>query len=86
VLKGTEPDVNLHVFSAGSAEIVRMLAFRDRLRSHPEERALYLQTKLELAARTWGTPSTTPTPRARWSRRSLRVRWADYPRWISSSM
>ena len=32
VLKGERPDVNLHVFTAGSIEITRMLAFRDRCR------------------------------------------------------
>ena len=30
-----------------------MLAFRDRLRTHEEERDLYLQAKRELAARQW---------------------------------
>jgi GrpB-like predicted nucleotidyltransferase (UPF0157 family) len=30
-----------------------MLAFRDRLRSHPEDRDLYERTKRELAARRW---------------------------------
>ena len=30
-----------------------MLAFRDRLRSHDDERDLYLRTKRELAARDW---------------------------------
>jgi GrpB-like predicted nucleotidyltransferase (UPF0157 family) len=33
-------DVNLHLFSEAGPEIDRMVAFRDRLRSHPEERAL----------------------------------------------
>ncbi len=53
LLKGTEPSVNLHVFSAGCEEIDRMLAFRDWLRAHPEDRDLYLRTKRELATRTW---------------------------------
>lgn len=50
-----QPDVelNLHVFSRGSSEIERMLRFRDRLRAHAEDRALYAKTKRELAARTW---------------------------------
>ena len=30
-----------------------MLAFRDRLRAHPEERDRYAATKRELARRTW---------------------------------
>ena len=44
---------NLHVFSAGCEEIGRMIAFRDRLRSHPGDRHLYAQAKRALAARTW---------------------------------
>lgn len=53
LLKGDRPPVNLHVFTAGSSEIARMIAFRDRCRSHPEERALYERTKLELASHVW---------------------------------
>ncbi|GHH41432.1 GrpB family protein [Lentzea cavernae] len=53
LFKGTEPDVNLHVFSPRSEELDRMLAFRDRLRSHPADREEYERTKRELAARTW---------------------------------
>jgi GrpB-like predicted nucleotidyltransferase (UPF0157 family) len=53
LLKGDRPPVNLHVFTVGSNEIVRMLAFRDRCRSHPAERALYERTKRELASRVW---------------------------------
>jgi GrpB-like predicted nucleotidyltransferase (UPF0157 family) len=45
--------INLHTFSPGCVEIDRMLGFRDRLRTHPEEKVLYEQTKRELAARTW---------------------------------
>jgi len=45
--------VQVHVFTAGSPEIDRMLAFRDRLRSVPEERERYLAAKRELAARRW---------------------------------
>jgi GrpB-like predicted nucleotidyltransferase (UPF0157 family) len=51
VFKGPDTNVNLHVFTAGSPEIDRMLAFRDRLRSHPEELELYLVTKRDLAVR-----------------------------------
>ena len=43
----------LHVFTAGCEEIERMLAFRDWLRTHDEDRILYENTKLELAVRTW---------------------------------
>ena len=53
LLKGPDTDVNLHVFSRGSVEYERMVGFRDWLRTHPEDRALYERTKRELAARTW---------------------------------
>jgi len=53
VLKGDWPLVNLHVFPAGSRETRRMLAFRDRLRSCPEDFALYKSEKERLAGRTW---------------------------------
>jgi GrpB-like predicted nucleotidyltransferase (UPF0157 family) len=46
-------DVNLHVFSAGCEEVDRMLAFRDCLRTHEDDRILYEKTKLELAAQRW---------------------------------
>lgn len=52
-LKGTEPAVNLHVFTDGSSEIERMLAFRDRIRTNEADRLLYERTKRELAGRTW---------------------------------
>lgn len=53
LFKGPDTDVNLHVFSAGSPELERMVGFRDWLRTHDDERALYERTKRELAARTW---------------------------------
>ena len=53
MLKGPDTDVNLHVFSAGSAEIDRMLAFRDRLCADPAARERYEAAKRELAARRW---------------------------------
>ena len=53
LFKGPDGNVNLHVFSEGCSEIERMLAFRDRLRSEPGERDLYLRAKRELAARRW---------------------------------
>lgn len=46
-----EPRCNLHVFSSGAAEPVRHRIFRDWLREHPEDRALYLEAKLGAAAR-----------------------------------
>jgi len=53
LLKGVAPDVNLHVFGAGSAEAERMLRFRDWLRAHDADRDLYAQVKRELARREW---------------------------------
>jgi GrpB-like predicted nucleotidyltransferase (UPF0157 family) len=53
LFKGPDTDVNLHVFSPGSVELERMVGFRDRLRTHDDDRALYERTKRELAARTW---------------------------------
>jgi GrpB-like predicted nucleotidyltransferase (UPF0157 family) len=52
-LRDHNPDVQVHVFTAGSPEVERMLLFRDRLRSRPEERELYERTKRELAAQRW---------------------------------
>jgi len=53
LFKGPDTDVNLHVFSAGSVELERMVGFRDWLRTHDDDRALYERTKRALAARTW---------------------------------
>lgn len=53
LFKGPDTDVNLHVLSAGCAEIDRVLRFRDRLRADGADRALYERTKRELASRTW---------------------------------
>jgi len=50
---GGHPAVQIHVFSTGSPEVERMLLFRDRLRSHPEDRELYQRTKRDLAAARW---------------------------------
>ena len=41
LLKTPHTDGNLHVFSAGCEEIDRMLAFRDWLRVHKDDRRLY---------------------------------------------
>ncbi len=48
-----KPDVQVHVFSPGSSEVQRMLLFRDRLRTHAEDRERYERTKRELAAERW---------------------------------
>jgi GrpB-like predicted nucleotidyltransferase (UPF0157 family) len=53
VLKGPDTNINLHVFSTGCVEIDRMLAFREWLRTHGDDRLLYEQTKRELASHTW---------------------------------
>jgi GrpB-like predicted nucleotidyltransferase (UPF0157 family) len=48
-----QPQVNLHVFTVGCSEIEQMTGFRDWLRTHPEDRALYERVKRELAERDW---------------------------------
>ena len=53
LLKAKDIRANLHVFSDQCVEISRMLLFRDWLRSHPADKALYEKTKRELAAQTW---------------------------------
>lgn len=53
VLRGTEPDVNLHVFGVGCEEVDRMLLMRDWLRANEADRELYAQTKRELAKKNW---------------------------------
>lgn len=45
--------VQVHVFTAGASEIDRMVRFRDRLRSSPEDFDRYLAEKRRLAARRW---------------------------------
>jgi GrpB-like predicted nucleotidyltransferase (UPF0157 family) len=53
LLKRDAPAVNLHVFADGCPEIGRMLAFRDWLRVHADDRRLYEAEKQRLAAQTW---------------------------------
>jgi GrpB-like predicted nucleotidyltransferase (UPF0157 family) len=53
MFKGPDTDVNLHVFTAGSSEIERMLLFRDWLRGNEADREAYLRVKRELSQRTW---------------------------------
>ena len=55
MVRTPERDVHVHVFSAGSSESDRHLAFRDRLRAHPEDCARYAETKRSLAAHDWPT-------------------------------
>jgi GrpB-like predicted nucleotidyltransferase (UPF0157 family) len=53
LFKGPNSNVNLHVFSDASAEVERMILFRDRLRIDGRDRELYARTKRELAGRHW---------------------------------
>jgi GrpB-like predicted nucleotidyltransferase (UPF0157 family) len=53
MLRAFDPTVNLHVFSVGCEEVDRMLAFRDWLRAHDDDRAVYERTKRDLATRRW---------------------------------
>jgi GrpB-like predicted nucleotidyltransferase (UPF0157 family) len=53
MFKGPDTDINLHVFTAGSTEIDRMLLFRDWLRASDADRDAYLRIKRDLAQRTW---------------------------------
>jgi GrpB-like predicted nucleotidyltransferase (UPF0157 family) len=53
LFKGPDTNVNLHTFSNGCEEVDRMLAFRDWLRTHDDDRELYESAKRELAAREW---------------------------------
>ncbi len=48
-----QPQVNLHVFTVGCSEIEQMTGFRDWLRTHADDRALYERVKRELAERDW---------------------------------
>ena len=53
LFKGPDTNVNLHTFSAGCEEVDRMVAFRDWLRTHDDDRDLYLHAKRDLATREW---------------------------------
>jgi GrpB-like predicted nucleotidyltransferase (UPF0157 family) len=55
LLRRVDPRVNLHVFTGGSPEIERMLAFRDQLRVDDADRQLYEATKVALAEQEWAT-------------------------------
>jgi GrpB-like predicted nucleotidyltransferase (UPF0157 family) len=50
VFKSERINVNLHVWSTGSAEIDRHLAFRDWLRTHPDDRDAYAAAKRQIAS------------------------------------
>ena len=53
MLRIPQLDVHVHVFSSGSAEVIRQLAFRDHLRSNAEDRLLYESFKRRLAKEDW---------------------------------
>ena len=53
LFKGPDTNVTVHTFSEGCEEIDRMVVFRDWLRTHDDDRALYLTAKRELASREW---------------------------------
>lgn len=53
VLKPEDKKANLHVFTIGCTEIDRMIAFRDWLRNHPEDRKLYETAKRKLSQQVW---------------------------------
>ena len=53
LFNGPDTRIGLHVFSDGCIERGRMLAFRDWLRTHDDDRELYLSAKRELATREW---------------------------------
>ena len=53
MLRTPELDVHVHVFSPGCVEVVRQLAFRDRLRTNAGDRLLYESVKRKLAKEDW---------------------------------
>ena len=62
MLKGVEPEVNLHVFSIGCSEAQRMLDFRDWLQTHEADRNLYADTKRRLVQKSGNTFRIMPMP------------------------
>ena len=46
-------DVHVHVYERGATAVTDYLLLRDRLRSDPDDRALYEQTKRQLLSGTW---------------------------------
>lgn len=53
LFKGPDTNVNVHTFSPGCEEVERMIAFRDWLRTHDDDRELYERAKCDLAVRKW---------------------------------
>lgn len=53
LFKGPDTNVNVHTFSEGCEEVDRMIGFRDWLRTHDDDRDLYLAAKRKLAQQEW---------------------------------
>jgi len=53
LFKGPRRNLNLHVFSKGCTEVLRMIEFRDRLRRSDADRKSYEAHKRDLARRDW---------------------------------
>ena len=83
MLKGAEPEVNLHVFSTGCSEAQRMLDFRDWLRTHEADRNLYADTKRRLVQKSGNTFRIMPMPSRALSVKYLSIyplpRYDEYP-------
>jgi GrpB-like predicted nucleotidyltransferase (UPF0157 family) len=80
--KGSENDINLHVFSVGCPEVGRMLAFRDWLRTNEADRETYAEYKRTLAQQQWKytqnyADSKTPLIEEILSRARVRERHLD---------
>jgi GrpB-like predicted nucleotidyltransferase (UPF0157 family) len=74
MLKGPDNDVNMHVFSDGCPEVERMLAFRDRIRQHPDDRDRYERRSSHWRLANGPSSRTTRTPRPRSSTRASNAR------------
>ena len=57
-----ERDVHVHLWVAGSSEVTRHLAFRDRLRASAADRRAYSDLKRRLAEREWHEPPVAVEP------------------------
>lgn len=53
MLRTPELDVHIHFYSTGCEEITRLLAFREHLRRHDDERGRYVELKRKLAQQEW---------------------------------
>lgn len=56
MVRGSDPMSNVHIFSSGSRECGRTLAFRDWLRKHSDDRDAYARLKRDLAAQGFTDP------------------------------